>query len=289
MKKTHGIGTVLSIIAVTITILYFVIDRDLTSAFKIFAGISIFSLALFIILWDKSGGSREYFSDKAVHFLVLGTSLILPILIIIYAQIPVYVSYVITPDYSLNEQVDSVIYYDDTTTVEPAYVSPDSNDDFQIETVSTFQKGYEYYQTGEYDQSFPLLLQAANDGYPDAEMYVGCCYRDGKGVEKDLYKAFDWFGLAANKGNAQAQYNYGYCYYKGDGVKKNHSLAFEWFQKSAEQNNKFGLLWTGYCYHKGIGVEKNYENAYKHYVEARVHGNRDADTRIKELNQDWGK
>jgi hypothetical protein len=164
-----------------------------------------------------------------------------------------------------------------------------TSDEYSLETVSAFQKGYDYYQSGDYDQAFPLLLQAANDGYPDAEMYVGCCYRDGKGVDEDLNEAFDWFGLAANKGNAQAQYNYGYCYYKGDGVDKNWSLAFEWFQKSAEQNNKFGLLWTGYCYHKGIGVEKSYDNAYKYYVEARVHGNMDAEDRIKELNQDWGK
>ena len=289
MKKTHGIGTVLSSIAVVMTIFGFIVERKLNSSFKVLAGISILSLAIFFIQWDNSGGLREYFSRKPMSILFLGTFFILPILVIMYAKIPVYVSNGITPDYSISVQADPTTYSDDTSSIDSGYIPPSSNDGFQIDTISTFQKGYEYYNNEEYVEAFPLLLQAANDGYPDAEMYVGCCYRDGKGVEKDLYEAFDWFGLAANKGNAQAQYNYGYCYYKGDGVKKNNSLAFEWFQKSAEQNNKFGLLWTGYCYHKGIGVEKSYDNAYKYYVEARVHGNMDAEDRIKELNQDWGK
>lgn len=289
MKKTHKTYTFVSIISVVIAILYFIIDNTLTTIFKILAGVAIVSIALFIILCDNSDGTKEYYSDRATYVGALIAAILLPFLFVVFARIPIRVSNGITPDYSISAQADPTTYSDDTSSIDSGYIPPSSNDGFQIDTISTFQKGYEYYNNEEYVEAFPLLLQAANDGYPDAEMYVGCCYRDGKGVEKDLYEAFDWFGLAANKGNAQAQYNYGYCYYKGDGVKKNNSLAFEWFQKSAEQNNKFGLLWTGYCYHKGIGVEKSYDNAYKYYVEARVHGNMDAEDRIKELNQDWGK
>lgn len=176
-----------------------------------------------------------------------------------------------------------------TPTPMPATPTPTPSPHFSTETIETFDAGYRYYGSKEYDRAFPLFQKSAYDGYPKAALYLAYCFRDGKGVGKNSFSAFDWFFVAAESGLDMAQYNLGYCYYSGFGVRVNEDLAFEWFQKSAEQNNKFGLLWTGYCYHKGIGVEKDYENAYKYYVEARVHGNRDADTRIKELNQDWGK
>ena len=36
---------------------------------------------------------------------------------------------------------------------------------------------------------------------------VGCCYRDGAGVSKDLEKAREWFTKALNNGCTQAKEN----------------------------------------------------------------------------------
>mgnify|MGYP000868631209 CR=1 FL=1 len=155
-------------------------------------------------------------------------------------------------------------------------------------TPTLFEEAYTYYDNGQYDLSFPLFMQAAKEGDSNGELYVGCSYRDGKGVKQDSSAAFSWFSIAANHGNAQAQYNLGYCYYRGDGVRANSSLAFEWFQKSAEQGNKFGLLWTGFCYHKGIGVTKSLDDAEIYYEAAIKAGNQDAADRLADLIQERG-
>lgn len=159
---------------------------------------------------------------------------------------------------------------------------------FDGDIVDDFRYGYLQYCKGAYDSAFSLLLKSANEGYPDAELYVGYCYRDGKGVQKNLYSAFDWFSIAAEQGQYEAQYNLGLCYFSGTGVEKNEALAFGWFQRSAEQNNPSGLLWTGYCYHHGVGVTQNYDLAYDYYFAARKLGNDYAQFRINELRRDRG-
>ncbi len=178
---------------------------------------------------------------------------------------------------------NETIHYEIT---QPQMISPESQ--YSTETINAFTTGYSYYENEQFDLAFPLIMQAALDGYPEGEVYVGCCYRDGKGVEQDAGAAFDWFSIAANHGNAQAQYNLGYCYYRGDGVRTNDSLAFEWFLKSAEQGNRYGLLWTGFCYHKGVGVAQDYDLAQFYYESAKLAGNQDAVDRLAELYQDRG-
>jgi len=195
-----------------------------------------------------------------------------------------------TPPPPGNGDTPTVTDSPSNTPIDHATVPPviDSGNDYSAETVTAFTTGYTYYENGQFDLAFPLIMQSAMDGYPEGELYVGCCYRDGKGVEQDAEAAFDWFSIAASHGNAQAQYNLGYCYYRGDGVRTNDTLAFKWFLKSAEQSNRYGLLWTGFCYHKGIGVAQDYDLAQFYYESAKLAGNQDAVDRLAELMQDRG-
>ena len=176
----------------------------------------------------------------------------------------------------------------ETPTPVPATPSPTPSPQFSTETIESFDAAYRYYGSKEYDRAFPLFQKAAHDGYPKAALYLGFCFRDGKGVGENSFSAFDWFSVAAESGLDMAQYNLGYCYYSGFGVRVNEELAFEWFQKSSEQNNKYGLLWTGFCYHKGVGVSQDYDLAYDYYVAARNQGNNDAQSRINQLQRDRG-
>ena len=42
--------------------------------------------------------------------------------------------------------------------------------------------------------------KAAERGYVRAQHRLGICYKLGKGVEKDIHKAFEWFKKAAEQG-----------------------------------------------------------------------------------------
>ncbi|MBR6902145.1 MAG: sel1 repeat family protein, partial [Synergistaceae bacterium] len=47
-----------------------------------------------------------------------------------------------------------------------------------------------------------------------------------------------WYKKAADNGDAIAQYNIGSLYENGLGVKKNYKKAIEWYEKAAAQGHK---------------------------------------------------
>ena len=53
--------------------------------------------------------------------------------------------------------------------------------------------------------------KAANQGDSDAQLDLGSCYMDGRGVEKDWEKAKFWFGKAAEQKNQVAIYKKALC------------------------------------------------------------------------------
>ena len=54
-----------------------------------------------------------------------------------------------------------------------------------------------YWKTEQYEKCFSGYLPLAEQGYPLAECQIGYFYLEGRGVEKDLEKAFCWTERAA--------------------------------------------------------------------------------------------
>ena len=81
-------------------------------------------------------------------------------------------------------------------------------------------------------------LQAANQGYANAQYNLGGCYEYGYGVQQNYYKAVEWYTKAANQGMADAQFLLGGCYYLGQGAQKNESLAKMWIKDAANKGQK---------------------------------------------------
>ena len=59
-------------------------------------------------------------------------------------------------------------------------------------------------------KAFPLVLQSAEAGNPASQNMVGVACRDGKGTNKDMAKAKDWFLKAALQNDPKAQSNLGH-------------------------------------------------------------------------------
>ena len=56
-------------------------------------------------------------------------------------------------------------------------------------------------------------------------------------MEQDKEKAVKWILKSAEQGYAEAQFYLGVIYYKGDGVKRDAVEAVKWFRKAAEQGD----------------------------------------------------
>ena len=65
----------------------------------------------------------------------------------------------------------------------------------------------------------------------DAQLSLGTCYENGKGVETNEVEAVKWYRKAAEHGNDLAKYFLGMCYKHGVGVAQSAAEAEVWFDK----------------------------------------------------------
>lgn len=73
-----------------------------------------------------------------------------------------------------------------------------------------FQMGKFLQANGDHQTAFNWFLKAANQNDPDAQIAVGYCYENGKGVKKSDDQAFVWFTRAAALNTARG------CFALGD-------------------------------------------------------------------------
>ncbi len=154
------------------------------------------------------------------------------------------------------------------------------------EDAKLFKQGVAAYEAGDYENAVQRLLQTT--GYARARYFLGVCYYEGKGVEKDWDKAFHWFHEGAKQENdpareavRDAQYWLGVCFEQAIGTKRDMDKALiclvkaaklghaeaqcrvgeiaitefgeydngiEWLRKSAEQGNPFAMRFLGFVY-----------------------------------------
>lgn len=86
-----------------------------------------------------------------------------------------------------------------------------------------------------------LYKTSANQGYANAQLYLGVMYRLSRGVPRDDQKAREWFRIAAENNHPQGQYNYALSLMNGEGGLKDESEARRWLEKSSAQGNQ--LAW----------------------------------------------
>ena len=106
-------------------------------------------------------------------------------------------------------------------------------------------------------RTFYWVQRAAEQGYAPAQLYLAECYSEGFGTERDTAQAAVWIQKAADQGYAEAQCVLGYCYLEGFGMEQDTAQAVAWMQRAAEQGNSSAQFGMSVCYFGGIGVEKD--------------------------------
>lgn len=80
-------------------------------------------------------------------------------------------------------------------------------------------------------------LLPAQQGDPQAQLFVGYLYETGQGVRQDYAEAIRWYRKAAEQGNTIAQAQLGNMYRLGKGVSQSYVMAYMWFDISARSGN----------------------------------------------------
>ena len=76
-----------------------------------------------------------------------------------------------------------------------------------------FDKGEIADAAGNYKQAVKWYRKAAEQGFAEAQFYLGWMYAEGQGVAEDYKQAAKWYRQAAEQGHAKAQNNLGVRYY----------------------------------------------------------------------------
>lgn len=124
----------------------------------------------------------------------------------------------------------------------------------------------------EIDEMVAQYQGHAEGGDPEAQLFLGSCYRQGKGVEQNDVQAFYWTQCAAEQGYTPAQLYLADCYLDGCGTAPDSKQAVAWIKKAAEQGDAEGQSCLGHCYLEGFGVEKDAEQAVVWFQKAAEQG-----------------
>ena len=132
-------------------------------------------------------------------------------------------------------------------------------------------------------EKFQWVEKSALHGYPEAMYMMGNYYGTGgycDGCPKqDLEKAFVWWFKAMLSGNLKAKLSICKAYSSGKGIQKDLKRAFNCFYELADRdyaggagNNpftktRFAKFYVCKAFDKGIGIEKNIDKAIGCYLE----------------------
>jgi len=107
-----------------------------------------------------------------------------------------------------------------------------SDDDEPITTTTTTPIGY----TTEfiYQQAFRNYYHSSKQNNADAHLKIGDFYYYGKGVEKSIDKAADFYQLSASLLNSQALFNLGYMHQYGEGKPQDLFLAKRYYDMALQ-------------------------------------------------------
>lgn len=110
---------------------------------------------------------------------------------------------------------------------------------FSNELDKRYAEGFYYSQQGKHKEAFIIMLDLAQQNYPNAQHNVGLSYLHGLGVKKNSKLANYWFKKAVKNGVRDAQTELASSYYQGKGIKKNIKKAESLWRLSSQRNDEY--------------------------------------------------
>ncbi len=133
---------------------------------------------------------------------------------------------------------------------------------------------YTLSDRADYQTSLKLWLDAAQEGDPKSQYYVGTLYEKGPKGTPDYALAAVWYQKAAEQGHHQAAMNLGRLYEKGLGVPKNGSTAFKWYRQASGLGQAgLSMLMNGEASSRIQDLEKAMGDKEKEIYQLRTHIN----------------
>lgn len=136
--------------------------------------------------------------------------------------------------------------------------------------------GVAAYRSADYAAALRLWQPLAEAGNHDAQYNLGLLYQHGRGTDKDLRQAHEWYTRSANQGNPDAMYNLGVMYITGEGVFPSSRQAADLFAHAARQDHVPALYNLAVMYAYGMGLAQDADKAVELWTHAAGLGSAEA-------------
>lgn len=143
-----------------------------------------------------------------------------------------------------------------------------SNVTTELNDIQIRLKAQQSADKGDWKTVYTLLLPLAQRGDSQAQVNLGILFSSGRGVEKNLEKAYWWFNESAEQGNAKAVTYIGLMYLEGIGVKQDTKHAIRILEKAGRVDYPRAMLALGNAYY----MEKNLQKSFLWFERAAMKG-----------------
>ena len=179
-------------------------------------------------------------------------------------------------------------------------------DFLQYKYALAYCKLYSKGTTANYREAFRLFNELLEENpQKGINATIGYMYENGLGVNKDEFKAIEYYQRGIIEEDSESLYRMGMCYLNGIGVLKDKNKAIDFFRlskltqsykqlaslyfdesgyekaypyylKAAKELDPDSLYNVGYCLYEGKGVETDIEEATKYFIYASYFNQKDA-------------
>lgn len=106
------------------------------------------------------------------------------------------------------------------------------------EKLESLSEGQEAFNSGDYAKALELWQKLAQDGQPEAQVFVGLAYANGWGVKKNLEEASNWYMRAAENNSPSGQFLLG-LHYVTTGINQyDVRVGIKWLKRAADNGDK---------------------------------------------------
>jgi len=106
------------------------------------------------------------------------------------------------------------------------------------EKLESLTEGQQAFNKGDYAKALELWQKLAQDGQPEAQVFVGLAYANGWGVKKNLEEASNWYMRAAENNSPSGQFLLG-LHYVTTGINQyDVRVGIKWLKRAADNGDK---------------------------------------------------
>lgn len=134
-------------------------------------------------------------------------------------------------------------------------------------------------------KQFEKKSKLASEGNLQAMHDLGKLYERGRGTNRNIRVAAEWYQKAASAGHTSSKARLGILYFEGRGVKQNYQKALTLLNAAAKDNIPSALFQLANMYELGTGVRQDLHISIALYKRAQQYGYYLAENKIARLEQ----